>query len=155
MELMIANVYDASRQVHYSISNVDGNYEVRAHDYKNSRNVSRTFDDLVDAYKVFGKLVYWAVFSLYTDNYRMNFLEKWNGETEMAVSKEVAVVKGCNPKVDGKYLFAEYGYDGSCNLVTVINYTVAHGWNTDESSAKYSFGQNPNNGAYAWAEIPF
>lgn len=73
MELMIANVYDASRQVHYSISNVDGNYEVRAHDYKNRRNVSRTFDELVEAYKVFGKIVYWAVFSLYTDNYRMNF----------------------------------------------------------------------------------
>lgn len=73
----------------------------------------------------------------------------------MEIRKEVVVHKGCNPKVDGEYLFAEYGYDGSCNLVTVTNYTVAHGWNTDESSAEYSFGQNPNNGAYAWAEIPF
>ena len=155
MELMIASFYDASRQVHYRINNVDGNYEVRAHNDKNGRIVSRMFDDLLDAYKVFEKIVYWAVFSLYTDNYRMNFIEKWNGDTEMAVRKEVAVIKGCNPKVDGEYLFAEYGYDGSCNLVTVINYTVAHGWNTDESSSEYSFGQNPNNGAYVWAELPF
>ena len=76
MKLMIASFYDASRQVHYRINNVDGNYEVRAHNDKNGRIVSRMFDDLLDAYKVFEKIVSWVVFGLYADNDRMDFIEK-------------------------------------------------------------------------------
>lgn len=62
----------------------------------------------------------------------------------MKIHKEIVINRGVNPKKDGRYIFVEYGYDGS-----VI------GWNTEWNDGEYSFGQNPNNGKYAWAELPF
>lgn len=76
MDFMITSVDDVSKQVHYSINTVGSKYAVRAHNDKNGRNVSRTFDDLMDAYKVFEKIVSWVVFGLYADNDRMDFIEK-------------------------------------------------------------------------------
>lgn len=73
----------------------------------------------------------------------------------MKIHKEIVINRGVNPKRDGRYVFVEYGYDGSVIYYTVLNYTVAHGWNTDSYGAEHSFGQNPNNGKYAWAESPF
>ena len=73
MDFMITSV---SRQVHYSINKVGNKYAVRAYSDKGGRNVSRTFDDLMDAYKVFEKIVFWVVFGLYADNDRMDFIEK-------------------------------------------------------------------------------
>lgn len=76
MDFMITSVDDVSRQVHYSINTVGNKYAVRAHNDKNGRNVSRTFDELMEAYKVFEKIVSWVVFGLYADNDRMDFIEK-------------------------------------------------------------------------------
>lgn len=80
MDFMITSVDDVSRQVHYSINKASNKYAVRAHNDKNGRSVSRTFDDLMDAYKVFEKIVSWVVFGLYADNDRMDFIE--NGTME-------------------------------------------------------------------------
>lgn len=76
MDFMITSIDDVSRQVHYSINKVGNKYAVRAHNDKNGRSVSRTFDDLMDAYKVFEKIVSWVVFGLHEDNDRMDFIEK-------------------------------------------------------------------------------
>lgn len=76
MDFMIASVDDVSRQVHYSINTVGSKYAVRAYSDKNGRNVSRRFDELTEAYKVFEKIVSWVVFGLYADNDRMDFIEK-------------------------------------------------------------------------------
>ena len=76
MDFMITSVDDVSRQVHYSISKVGNKYAVRAHNDKNGRSVSRTFDELMEAYKVFEKIVSWVVFGLYADNDRMDFIGK-------------------------------------------------------------------------------
>lgn len=73
----------------------------------------------------------------------------------MKIHKEIVINRGVNPKKDGRYIFVEYGYDGSVIYFTVLSYTVAHGWNTEWNDGEYSFGQNPNNGKYAWAELPF
>lgn len=62
--------------MHYSINKVGSKYAVRAHNDKNGRNVSRTFDELMEAYKVFEKIVSWVVFGLYADNDRMDFILK-------------------------------------------------------------------------------
>lgn len=80
MDFMITSVDDVSRQVHYSINKVGNKYEVRAHSDKNGRSVSRTFDDLMEAYKVFEKIVSWVVFGMYADKGRMDFIE--NGTME-------------------------------------------------------------------------
>lgn len=80
MDFMIASVDDISREVHYSINKVGNKYAVRAHSDKNGRNVSRRFDELTEAYKVFEKIVSWVVFGLYADNDRMDFIE--NGTME-------------------------------------------------------------------------
>ena len=47
MDFMITSVDDVSRQVHYSINKVGSKYAVRAHNDKNGRSVSRTFDELM------------------------------------------------------------------------------------------------------------
>ncbi len=80
MDFMITSVDDISRQVHYSINKVGSKYAVRAYNDKNGRSVSRTFDELMEAYKVFEKIVSWVVFGLYADNDRMDFIE--NGTME-------------------------------------------------------------------------
>lgn len=76
MDFMITSVDDVSRQVHYSINKVGNKYAVRAYNDKNGRSVSRRFDELLEAYKVFEKIVSWVVFDLYADNDRMGFIEK-------------------------------------------------------------------------------
>lgn len=73
----------------------------------------------------------------------------------MKIHKEIVWNKGVNPKKDGKYLFIEFWKDGSVLYSAFIGYTVAHGWNTSEYTNENSFGQNPNDGAYAWAELTF
>nr|DAL59457.1 MAG TPA_asm: hypothetical protein [Bacteriophage sp.] len=75
MDFMITSVDDVSRQVHYSINKVGSKYAVRAYNDKNGRSVSRTFDELMEAYKVFEKIVSWVVFGLYADKDRMDFIE--------------------------------------------------------------------------------
>lgn len=75
MDFTITSVDDISRQVHYSIDKVGNKYAVRAYSDKDGRNVSRRFDDLLDAYKVFEKIVYMIVFGLYADIDRMDFIE--------------------------------------------------------------------------------
>lgn len=76
MDFMITSIDDVSRQVHYSINKVGNKYAVRAHNDKNGRSVSRTFDELMEAYKVFEKIVSWVVFGMYSDNDRMDFILK-------------------------------------------------------------------------------
>lgn len=76
MNFTIVDVDDISREVHYGIVQDGNKYLVVAHSDKNGRNVSRMFDDLMDAYKVFEKIVSWIVFGLYADNDRMDFIEK-------------------------------------------------------------------------------
>lgn len=76
MDFMITSVDDISRQVHYSINKVGSKYAVRAYNDKNGRSVSRTFDELMEAYKVFEKIVSWVVFGLYADNDRMDLDRK-------------------------------------------------------------------------------
>lgn len=76
MDFMITSVDDVSRQVHYSINKVGNKYAVRAYSDKDGRNVSRRFDELTEAYKVFEKIVSWVVFGLYADKDRMDFIEK-------------------------------------------------------------------------------
>lgn len=76
MDFMITSVDDVSREVNYSINKVGNKYTVRAYSHKNKEIVSRTFDDLMDAYKVFEKIVSWIVFGLYADKDRMDFIEK-------------------------------------------------------------------------------
>ena len=73
----------------------------------------------------------------------------------MKIHKEIVWNKGENPKEDGYYMLAQFRYDGSVRSVASIEYTVAYGWNTCLSYYSAGFGQNPNNGAYAWAELPF
>lgn len=80
MDFMITSVDDVSRQVHYSINKVGNKYAVRAYSDKDGRNVSRRFDELTEAYKVFEKIVSWVVFGLYADKDRMDFIE--NGTME-------------------------------------------------------------------------
>lgn len=75
MDFMITSVDDVSRQVHYSINKVGNKYAVRAYNDKNGRNVSRTFDELMEAYKVFEKIVSWVVFGMYANKDRMDFIE--------------------------------------------------------------------------------
>lgn len=72
----------------------------------------------------------------------------------MKIYKEMVWNKGENPKKDGCYLLAQF-YDGSVSSVNTIDYTVAYGWNTCQSYYASGFGQNPNNGRYMWAELPF
>lgn len=76
MDFMITSIDDVSKQVHYSINKVGNKYAVRAYSDKDGRSVSRRFDHLLDAYKVFEKIVYMIVFGLYTDIDRMDFIEK-------------------------------------------------------------------------------
>lgn len=76
MDFMIASIDDVSRQVHYSINKVGNKYAVSAYSDKDGRNVSRRFDELTEAYKVFEKIVSWVVFGLYADKDRMDFIEK-------------------------------------------------------------------------------
>ena len=76
MDFMITSVDDVSRQVHYSINKCGNNYAVRAYSDKNGRSVSRWFDEPEEAYKMFEKIVYWIVFGMHTDKYRMDFIEK-------------------------------------------------------------------------------
>lgn len=77
----------------------------------------------------------------------------------MKVHKEIVWNKGENPKKDGEYLFIQLWSDGSVVYAAKLGYTVHYGWNTHlyehEYEFEHSFGQNPNNGAYAWAELPF
>lgn len=73
----------------------------------------------------------------------------------MKIHKEIVWNKGENPKKDGYYLLAQFRDDGSVRSVTDIEYTVAYGWNTCYSYIGAGSGQCPNNGAYAWAELPF
>mgnify|MGYP003174588465 FL=1 len=75
MDFMITSIDDVSKRVHYSINMVGNKYEVRAYDEKTGRNVSRRFDKLTEAHKVFGRIVYWIVFGLHSDNDRMDFIE--------------------------------------------------------------------------------
>lgn len=73
----------------------------------------------------------------------------------MKIHKEIVWNKGDNPKKDGEYLFIQLWSDGSVVYVARLSYTVQHGWNTHAEKFEHSFGQNPNNGAYMWAELPF
>lgn len=76
MNFTIASVDDISREVSYSIVQDGNKYVVAAHRYKDGKNVSRQFDELTDAYKMFEKIVSWIFFGLYADNDRMDFIEK-------------------------------------------------------------------------------
>lgn len=78
MDFMITSIDDVSRKVHYSINKVGNKYAVRAYSDKTGRSVSRRFDELEEAYRVFEKIVSWIVFSMYTDKDRMDFIEKEN-----------------------------------------------------------------------------
>ena len=73
----------------------------------------------------------------------------------MKIHKEIVWYKGENPKKDGEYLFIQLWYDGSVTFAAKLGYTVQHGWNTNSHGHEHSFGQIPNNGDYAWAELPF
>lgn len=73
----------------------------------------------------------------------------------MKIHKEMVWHKGENPKKDGDYLLAMLWTDGTCYNALHIGYTTAFGWNTSSVSSTNGWGQNPNNGAYAWAELPF
>lgn len=73
----------------------------------------------------------------------------------MKIHKEIVWNKGVNPKKDGEYLFVQLWTDGSVVYAAKLGYTVQHGWNTHANEYEHSFGQKPDNGAYAWAELPF
>ena len=73
----------------------------------------------------------------------------------MKIHKEIVWHKGENPKKDGEYLFMQLWTDGSVTFAAKIGYTVRHGWNTRRDGYEHSFGQNPGDGAYVWAELPF
>ncbi len=81
MDFMITSIDDVSKQVHYSINKVGNKYAVRAYSDKTGRNVSRRFDKLTEAHKVFERIVYWIVFGLHSDNDRMDFIE--NGKMKI------------------------------------------------------------------------
>ena len=73
----------------------------------------------------------------------------------MKIHKEIVWNKGKNPKKNGRYLLVQFYNDGSVLSAMDFDYTVTYGWNTFESYNGASLGQTPNNGAYAWAELPF
>ena len=73
----------------------------------------------------------------------------------MKIHKEIVWNKGSNPKTDGEYLFIQLWHDGSVTYAAKLDYTVLHGWNTRSDEYTHSFGQTPNYGNYAWAELPF
>ena len=73
----------------------------------------------------------------------------------MKIHKEIVWNKGFNPKKDGEYLFMQLWTNGSVVYAAKLSYTVQYGWNTHSYEHEHSFGQNPDNGAYVWAELPF
>lgn len=73
----------------------------------------------------------------------------------MKIHKEIVWNKGENPKKDGEYLFMQFWTNGSVVYAAKLGYTVQYGWNTHLYEHEHSFGQNPDNGAYVWAELPF
>ena len=73
----------------------------------------------------------------------------------MKIHKEIVWNKGFNPKKDGEYLFIQFWHDGSVTYAAKLGYTILHGWNTRSDEYAHSFGQTPNSGNYAWAELPF
>lgn len=73
----------------------------------------------------------------------------------MKIHKEMVWNKGKNPKKDGEYLFMQLWTDGSVVYAAKLSYTVQYGWNTHLYEHEHSFGQNPEDGAYVWAELPF
>lgn len=73
----------------------------------------------------------------------------------MKIHKEIVWNKGVNPKEDGEYLFLLLWTNGSVVYASKLSYTVEHGWNTSKVDQTHSFGQNPEDGAYVWAELPF
>ena len=73
----------------------------------------------------------------------------------MKIPKEIVWNKGENPKKDGEYLFMKLWTDGSVVYAANLGYTVQYGWNTHLYEHEHSFGQNPDNGAYVWAELSF
>ena len=73
----------------------------------------------------------------------------------MKIHKEIVWNKGENPKKDGEYLFMQFLTNGSVVYAAKLGYTVQYGWNTHLYEHEHSFGQNPDNGAYVWAELPF
>jgi len=73
----------------------------------------------------------------------------------MKIHKEIVWNKGENPKNDGEYLFMQLWSDGSVTYAAKLDYTVQYGWNTHSDDCTHSFGQDPNNGNYVWAELPF
>lgn len=73
----------------------------------------------------------------------------------MKIHKEIVWNKGENPKKDGEYLFMQFCTNGSVVYAAKLGYTVQYGWNTHLYEHEHSFGQNPDNGAYVWAELSF
>ena len=73
----------------------------------------------------------------------------------MKIHKEIVWNKGVNPKKDGEYLFMQFLTNGSVVYAAKLGYTVQYGWNPHLYEHEHSFGQNPDNGAYVWAELPF
>nr|DAI18330.1 MAG TPA: hypothetical protein [Caudoviricetes sp.] len=73
----------------------------------------------------------------------------------MKIHKEMVWNKGFNPKKDGEYLLAGFLENGRCYSVLIVGYTVAYGWNTSSEFSTSGWGQNPNDGRYVWAEMPF
>lgn len=73
----------------------------------------------------------------------------------MKIHKEIVWNKGENPKKDGEYLFMQFWTNGSVVYAAKLGYTVQYGWNTHLYEHEHSFGQNPDNGAYVWTELPF
>lgn len=73
----------------------------------------------------------------------------------MKIHKEIVWNKGENPKKEGDYLFLRLWDDGSVIFAAKLGYTVQHGWNTSLDDYEHSFGQEPDTGAYVWAELPF
>lgn len=73
----------------------------------------------------------------------------------MKIHKEIVWHKGENPKKDGEYLFMQLWTNGSVVYASKLGYTAQYGWNTHSYEHEHSFGQNPDDGAYVWAELPF
>ena len=76
MDFNLVRFKDMDGLASYNISMVEGKYEVRGYSDKDKRSVSRQFDELTEAYKMFEKVV----FKMDADKDRLDFIE--NGTME-------------------------------------------------------------------------
>lgn len=71
------------------------------------------------------------------------------------IIKEMIWYMDENPNKDGTYLYAKFSLDGVLLNIATVGYTKKYGWNSSKYGGAHSFGQNPDNGAYVWAELQF